>query len=287
MNRSEIKKALHRHGLAPSRQRGQNFLSDPRMAAEIVRASAISPSDTVIELGVGFGALTLPLAATATRVIGIEIDAGIVDYHRRHHSLPDNVELRHQDMLGCDLAAIAAQTGQRLKIIANLPYSVSSPLLFKLLENREVMGYAILMLQKELAERMVAVAGSKNYSILSVLFAASARVSRIMEVSPENFHPRPKVNSTVIRIDFFSSEERERLLPPHDFRELTRVVKVAFSQRRKTLINCLKAGGIISDRGQGEEILKRLGIETGIRAERLSVKQFIDLTLAVRESLVR
>ncbi len=286
MNRSEIKKNLVHHGLAPSKQRGQNFLADPIMAAAIVRAGGINPGDTVIELGVGLGAVTLPLAAVAARVIGIEIDSGIVDYHHRRQDLPANVELHHQDMLTCDFAAIAARNKNRLKIIANLPYSVSSPLLFKLLDHRDLMEYAVLMLQKELAQRLVARPGTKDYSILTVLFAASARARKVMAVGPENFHPRPKVDSAVVRIDFLPAGERESLYPPHDFKSLVRVVKAAFSQRRKTLLNCLKAGRLIADRSQGEKILTGLGIDSGIRAERLSVKEFIKLTLKLGESAI-
>jgi len=278
MNRGEIKKLLGIHGLAPSRKRGQNFLADPLMAESIVQAAGVTPGETVVELGVGLGALTIPLARVAARVIGIELDSGIIDYHRRQKDLPENVELRHQDMLKADFTEIATNTGSPLKVIANLPYSVSSPLLFKLLESRDSISYAALMLQKELADRLTAAPGSKDYSILTVLFAASAKVDKVLAVGPESFHPRPRVDSAVVRIEFMGREERESRFPPHDLKKLRRTVKVSFSQRRKTLLNCLKSGGLIEGREEGEKILTRLGIDPATRSERLRVEEFIALS---------
>lgn len=195
--------------------------------------------DTVVELGVGFGALTLPLAATVRRVVGLELDAGLIRCHREEGILPANVELVHQDLLQADFAALAADTGGRLMIVANLPYSVSNPLLFKLMESREAMAGAVLMLQKEVADRLTASPGTKEYGILTVLLAACATVTPLLHVGPEQFHPRPKVDSVVVRLDFEPPPERARRLPPYDRLLLHQVVKGAFQQRRKTLLNGL------------------------------------------------
>ena len=282
MNRGEIKTILAARGLAPSRKRGQNFLASAGVARAIADAAGLSPDGTVIEFGPGLGALTMPLAAAAGRVIAFELDSGIVAWHQEKKILPENVELRHQDMLKADLAALAQETGGRLIIAANLPYSVSSPLLFKFLDNRDLVGRAVLMLQKEVAERLSAAPASRNYSILSVLFASSARIETVMRVGPENFHPRPKVDSAVVRIEFMTREEREEKLPPHEFRELARTVKAAFAQRRKTLVNCLKAAKLVHDRAAGEKLLSGLGLDPAVRAERLGVEDFVRLALALR-----
>ncbi|ADH85322.1 16S rRNA (adenine(1518)-N(6)/adenine(1519)-N(6))-dimethyltransferase RsmA [Desulfurivibrio alkaliphilus] len=283
MNQSEIKKLLTERGLAPSKQLGQNFLIQPVLAERIVTAGGITPDDTVVELGVGLGALTRPLAATAARVIGLEIDAGIIKYHREHQGLPANVELRHQDLLRADFAALAAEVGTRLKIMANLPYAVTNPLLFKLVEQRRAIRQAVLMIQKEVAQRLTARPGSKEYGVLTVLLGTCATVQRLLEVGPGNFYPRPKVDSVVIAINF---HEQPAALTEVDFALLRRVVDSAFRQRRKTLLNSLSAGaGLGLDRNQTAAALAAAGIDPRFRAENLDTEDFLRLTKAVSEQL--
>ncbi|MDX1776970.1 MAG: rRNA adenine dimethyltransferase family protein, partial [Desulfobulbales bacterium] len=130
----KIKEILQQHQLAPKKRFGQNFLVNRNIAQKIVHMAGIYPQDTIIELGVGFGALTGHLAAVCAKVIGLEIDSGIIRYHKEEASLPENVTLQHQDILKADFVKLAEEAGGRLKIIANLPYSISNPLLFKLTE---------------------------------------------------------------------------------------------------------------------------------------------------------
>jgi len=273
------KAILHQRQLAASRQRGQNFLVHRHTAERIVELAGVCASDRIVELGVGFGALTGPLAARAAGVIGLEIDSGIVAWHREERDLPDNVDLRHEDLLKADFPALAEECGGRLKIVANLPYSVSNPLLFKLLENREVMESAVLMLQKEVGQRLTAAPGSKEYGILTVLLNGCARVEKLLEVGPGQFHPRPKVDSVVVGITFHPRPERATQLPPHDHALLRKVVKAAFQQRRKTLLNSLSASGLAAT---GKErlpaLLKQAGIDPQVRPERLTVEDFVRIT---------
>ena len=138
-NRIDIKKILRDRKLAPSKKRGQNFLVNPATAEAIVARAGVTGDDTIVELGVGLGSLTLPLAAKASKVIGIEVDRGIIAWHEAKKQLPDNVSLLQQDLLRADFRELAESTGGSLKIIANLPYSLSNPLLFKLIDNRDVM----------------------------------------------------------------------------------------------------------------------------------------------------
>jgi len=276
VNQTSIRQILTEHGLAPSKRLGQNFLVQPRLAEQIVALAGIGPTDTVVELGVGLGSLTIPLAARAGKVIGIEIDAGIIRYHLEAQDLPANVELHHQDLLQTDFAALAHDQGSRLKIIANLPYAISNPLLFKLVEQHQALDLAVLMVQKEVALRLIAPPGTKEYGVLSVLLGSCAQVRRLLEVGPANFYPRPKVDSLVIAISFGAAPAGV------DFPMLHRVVDLAFRQRRKTLLNSLSAGGAIGlGRPEAARVLAAAGIEPRLRAENLTTADFIRLTRAI------
>ncbi len=277
-----IKHLLKDRKLAPKKAFGQNFLVHRQTAERIAGFAAIGPGDTVVEVGVGLGALTLPLASRAGQVIGIEVDAGIVRYHEEQRDLPDNVSLVHRDVLRADFAELAQRAGGRLKILANLPYSISNPFLFRLLENQEHMDWAVLMLQKEVAERLYAPVGSKAYGVLTVLLAAAAAVTPLMDLGPGQFHPRPKVDSQVVRITFRPVPEKVAQLPEHDPQLLRRVVSAAFQQRRKTLVNTLAANGVPShDKEEVRRLLEALGINPGLRGETLSTLDFVRIARAV------
>ena len=176
MTHEPTARLLKRQGLAPHKKLGQNFLVSERVPRRIVDLAGLQPDDTVIEVGVGLGALTRPLAAVVARVIGLEADAGIVRMHAQQQDLPANVELIHADVLKADLAALVPPD-QRLKIVANLPYSISTPFLFRLIDLAERMDSAVVMLQKEVARRLMAHPGTREYGVPTVLFAACAEVS--------------------------------------------------------------------------------------------------------------
>ncbi len=281
----KIKAILKEQQLAPKKRFGQNFLIDKNISTKIVRLAEIQPEDTIIELGVGFGALTRHLAETCRKVIGLEIDAGIIRYHEKEASLPRNVTLQHQDILEADFTKLAEESGGRLKIIANLPYSISNPLLFKLTDYRDKVEWAILMLQKEVAQRLTAKTGTKNYGILTVRMAACASVHKLLDLGPQHFHPRPKVDSQVVKISFFPEPHRVAALPDYDQVFFKRIVDAAFQQRRKTLINALSASSLIEmDKKAIEAALEKLGLDNRIRGERLKVENFVALTNILRKS---
>ena len=277
-----IKNSLSRHHLAPSKQRGQNFLIHGHITEQIVKKSGVEPADTVVELGVGLGALTLPLAARVKQVIGLEIDRGIIEYHAGTNDLPPNVTLRHQDLLTADYAGLAAECGGRLKIVANLPYSITNPLLFRLIKHRAAMDWATLMVQKEVGQRLMAKPHTKEYGILSVLFGACATITKLMEVGPGNFYPRPKVDSVVIRICFQPALAADK--GGIDFTLLQQLVESAFQQRRKTLRNSLAA---MEHHGYPREsvaqAMRDAGIAPELRAENLTTEDFARLTLALMQ----
>lgn len=281
-NLTDIKSILKRSRLAPSKQRGQNFLVNHRTAEAIVSNAGVTEKDTVIELGVGLGSLTMPLAAKAKKVIGIEVDKGIINWHEENNILPANVTLIHQDLLKSDFRVLAEKAEGPLKIVANLPYSISNPLIFKLIENREIMEYAVLMLQKEVGQRLRADAGTKTYGVLSVLLGAYASTDIIMNVGPGQFHPRPKVDSVVVKITFLPASNRIKELPSHNYALLKKLVNASFQQRRKTLFNSLSSSNIPgTDKLNLPIVLAKAGIDPRIRPERLSVEDFVRLANSI------
>jgi len=283
--------SLAKHHLAPKKRFGQNFLVNPSTAQAIVHAGKVTGDDIIIEVGVGLGALTRPLAATAAKVIGLEIDSGIIRYHQEENDLPDNVTLMHQDILKADFQLLADMAQGPIKIMANLPYSISNPFLFKLIENRDKMAWATIMLQKEVADRLTAQPGTKEYGVPTVLLGACATVTRLLTLKPGEFHPRPKIDSVVVRIDFNQRHEQLKPLPAYDHSLFHRVVRGAFSQRRKTLLNTLNSAGLFANiadqeqttgKQQTEAAIRTAGIAPTARAEDLTLEEFIRLTLAFR-----
>jgi 16S rRNA (adenine1518-N6/adenine1519-N6)-dimethyltransferase len=280
----KIKDILKQQNLAPKKRFGQNFLINRNVSEKIVKLAGVSPNDTIIELGVGFGALTCHLAKICKKVIGIEIDSGIIRYHREEGSMPENVTLVHQDILRADFAELAEESGGRVKIIANLPYSISNPLLFRLTEQMDKIEWAVLMLQKEVAQRLTAGMGTKDYGILTVRMAACASVKKLLDLGPQHFHPKPKVDSQVVKITFFPKPERAAALPDYDLVLFKTIIDAAFQQRRKTLVNALSASNRLEvDKKTIVYALEKLGLDTRIRGERLSVEDFVALTISLQQ----
>lgn len=281
----KTKYLLKKEGLAAKKKLGQNFLVHEHTATRIVELAGLHPEDTVVEVGVGLGALTRPLAARVRQVIGLEADSGIIRYHQQQQDLPDNVVLRHQDVLKADFQQIALETGGRLKIIANLPYSISSPFLFKLIDASQAIDQVVVMVQKEVAMRLMADPGTKEYGVPSVILASCATVAPLLKVGPAEFHPRPKVDSTVIRISFVPEPERVRALGDFDRRLLRRVVNAAFGQRRKTLSNSLHAAAFFKDKETLRHCIASAGISPSVRAETLDLEAFVALSRTIANGL--
>jgi 16S rRNA (adenine1518-N6/adenine1519-N6)-dimethyltransferase len=279
-----IKDILQQQKLAPRKRLGQNFLINTNVSEKIVKLAGICPDDTIIEIGVGFGALTGHLAKICKKVIGLEIDSGIIRFHRDEGTLPENVTLFHQDIMQADFTKLAKESGGRIKIIANLPYSISNPLLFRLTEHKDKLEWAVLMLQKEVAQRLTAAIGTKDYGILTVRMAACASVKKLLDLGPQHFHPRPKVDSQVVKITFFPKPDRAAALPDFDHAFFKIIIDAAFQQRRKTLVNALTASNRLAvDKKKIERSLEKLGLDIRIRGERLSVEDFVALTIILQE----
>ena len=232
---AEIRSVLERHGLRPRKDLGQNFLADARVAEKLVTQAGVGGGDFVLEIGCGLGVLTRALAARARRVVAVEIDAGLVRAVRAEGALPAGAELVHGDALEVDLRALLEAQAAPRRVVANLPYVVSSPLLRRLHDLRDLHAGWAVMLQSEVGERLLAPGGSRDNGSLTVLHRLTTRVSRAQDVSPQCFWPRPQVVSTFLRI--------EPVAGAPDAAELARVERVArdgFAHRRKTLWNSFR-----------------------------------------------
>jgi len=249
----------------PSKSLGQNFITDKRVIERIVSEAGITPDDEVLEIGPGLGALTFALARKAARVVAVEKDARLAE--RLRALLPEwpNVELVCGDALDVDFGAL--YKGRRLKVAANLPYSVSSPILVRLLRARALFSTLVLMLQLEVGERISSPPGGKEYGSLSVLIQTYFDVKLLFRVHPSSFWPAPKVDSVVLKL----TPLPEPRVPISDEAAYERILRAAFSSRRKMLGNSL---GSAFKKGAADRVLAAAGIDRTRRAETLSVEEF-------------
>jgi len=258
-------------GIRPLRRYGQSFLQDRNIIGRIVDAADIRPDDTVVEIGPGPGTMTGLIAGKAQTVIAVEIDPYMADILEQTFRDRNNLTVVQADILTFDLASVPpASSGNKLNVIGNIPYNISTPILFHLLTFRRLIRSITIMLQKEVAERLAASPGTKTYGIPSVMVAMYARVTPVVDVPSSCFYPKPKVTSRVIRIDFREAPVVE--LKDEAF--FTTVVKTAFAQRRKTLFNNLKSLGLPDGDVGLSSALDRAGIDGVRRAETLSVAEF-------------
>ncbi len=271
---------LARHGLHAKKSWGQNFLVDRSVQERIVAAAALGAGDVVVEIGAGLGALTAPLARSAGRVIAIERDPDLVHVLQEETREGGKVDVVALDALDFDFAAAAKNAGRALVVVGNLPYQITSPLVFAIGEaagKGRVIERAILMVQREFAERMNAGPGSKIYGRLSVMVQQWAAVEILFHVGSGAFHPHPAVTSTVLRL----VPRNAPLAAVRDETLFATVVRASFGTRRKMLRRALEPE---FGRSAAEEALERAAIEGTRRAEELSVAYFARLTDALQEA---
>ncbi len=254
----------HRH----KKRFGQNFLRDRGVVERILAAAALDPGDRVVEIGPGMGALTDPMLSRAGEVHILEIDRELA---ARWRERPE-AHLRVHEGDALDLDWPRFLTTPPYKMVANLPYNISSQVLFKILDHRELFSRLVLMFQKEVGERLCAGPGSRDYGILSVLCQLWFDIRRVILVKPGSFYPPPKVDSVVLSFDPLASAR----VPVEDWMGFRRTVKAAFGQRRKSLRNALTGGGWSV--AQAEEALRASGIDPSRRAETLSLDEFARLS---------
>jgi 16S rRNA (adenine1518-N6/adenine1519-N6)-dimethyltransferase len=273
VNAGEVRAILDRHGLAPSRDRGQNFLVDERVADDLVERAGVADDDVVIEIGTGLGILTRALARRAARVLTIEVDAGLVRALAAESLLPANAELCHADALALDWDALVREHGAT-RVVANLPYAISAPLLRRMLDLRGALRDWSVMIQRDVADRLLAAPGSRTYSSLTVLYQLCATLARVRDLAPGLFHPVPNVRSSFVRV----TPRADAPLAAGELARVESLVRAAFGQRRKTLANALRGAGWPDP----PAACTAAGIDPRARAESLAPDAFLALSRAFR-----
>ena len=251
---------------------GQNFLQDGDAIEKIADACGAGPEDLVIEIGPGMGVLTEALAERAGKVAAVELDDRLIPILRERFAGADNVTIIHEDILKADLRGIIKDSAMpgSVKIVGNLPYYITTPILLGLLEQDVPAESITAMVQKEVAERIVAGPGGRDYGVLSVSLQYYCTAEYVLDVPAESFKPVPKVDSAVVKLTLRDRSER---LPEAEEKQFFETVKRSFAQRRKTLGNSL-AGFCGSSKEQAAEALRSAGIAPERRAETLSIEEF-------------
>jgi 16S rRNA (adenine1518-N6/adenine1519-N6)-dimethyltransferase len=274
---------IRHYAIKPRKNLGQSFLVEESIIKKIAETANVTQDDIVVEIGAGIGVLTEYLAQNASKLIAIELDDHLVKVLEYRLSKYNNVQIYHGNILRFDFRAIAKAECQKIKVVGNIPYNISSPVLFYLLSFREIIDSFILMMQKEVIQRLAASPGCKSYGVPSVILQMFAEVKKVLDVSASNFYPRPKVESSVIK-----GVLRERsLIELTDDEFFIKLVRDAFAQRRKMLINNLKKSKLLE--GVSESLLKEALISAGIdsqrRGESLSIEEFGTLSEILKKRI--
>ena len=267
---------MKKYNLTANKKLGQNFLVDNEAINKIVDSANLTKEDMVIEIGPGLGTLTSILLERAGKVIAIELDDRMVKILKDRFLLYDNFELINGDVLKVNLPELIEENKQfrDVKVVANLPYYITTPIIMKLLENRLKIESITIMIQKEVAERIAANPGSKLSGAITYSVHYYAEPEEITIVPNTSFIPSPEVDSEVIKLNI-------RKVPPIELKDeklFFNIIKASFMQRRKTLSNGLVNGGIVENKTKAIEILKKLGLGENVRGEELTLEQFANLS---------
>ena len=267
---------LAAHNLRPKKQLGQNFIIDPAFTKMIVNRSGILPEDVVLEIGAGLGALTIPLARKAKKVFAVERDQQIIDILKREilASGLSNTVIIEKNILTFDIEVLAENIGRKIVVMGNLPYNISSQILVQLIRSRKAVSRAILMFQKELAQRISAQPNCKDYGRLTVMLRYCSDIKKLADAKAALFYPKPKVDSEILELKFKS----KAVHPARDEEFFFKVIKAAFGNRRKTLKNSLAASELNIDANTAKHILECSGIDPVRRAETLNTEEFVKLS---------
>lgn len=275
-NFTHTSEILKKYQFRMQKKYGQNFLIDGNILTKIVEAAQVTKDDCVLEIGPGIGTMTQRLAEAADRVTAVEIDRELIPILEETLSPYDNVIVLCQDILKVDLLALAAENGGRpMKVVANLPYYITTPIIMALFESRMPLASITVMVQSEVAERMQTEPGSKEYGALSLAVQYYAKPEVVAKVPASCFLPRPNVDSAVVHLTKYEK-------PPVDAADegfLFAVIRASFNQRRKTLANGLaNAGELRVTRGQVEAALEEMGLPAMVRGETLNLERFAELS---------
>ena len=267
---------LAAHNIRPKKQMGQNFIVDPAFTEKIVKRAEILPEDIILEIGAGLGALTIPLARRAQKVFAVEKDRQIIPILNMEILVSGltNISIIEKDILSVDVKALVEDMGGKIVVMGNLPYNISSQILVQLVRSREGISRAVLMFQKELAQRITAETGCKDYGRLTVMLRYCSDIKKLTNVKASLFFPKPKVDSQILELKFKKKIEHKA----SDEQFLFKVIKSGFGNRRKTLKNALSASDLNIDPNTATIVLEKSGIDPIRRAETLTVEEFVKLS---------
>ena len=280
---------MKKYNIRANKSLGQNFLIDDEAINQIVESGDLSKKDLVIEIGPGLGTLTQRLLEKAGKVICVELDNRMVEILNDRFKFYDNFEILNQDILKTDLREIIKKEKcsgivNNVKIVANLPYYITTPIIMKLLEEKLDLESITVMIQREVAERLIAIPGEKNTGAITYSVYFYAKSYKVLEVENTSFIPEPEVTSEVIRLDIRKNPPVQVI----DEKLMFKVIKCAFMQKRKTLLNSLTNSKIFENKQVGKEILEKLALDENIRAEELSIENFAELTnLLVEKNIAK
>jgi 16S rRNA (adenine1518-N6/adenine1519-N6)-dimethyltransferase len=257
--------------LTPKKSLGQNFLKSKQVASKIVAALHPSAKDVILEIGPGTGALTEVLLDSGAMIYAVEIDSRMTNFLSQKYNHASNLKVINSDIIDFDFDSI--ESHGRIKVIGNFPYHMTSPILEKLMDFYYKISEAVITVQKEVAARMLAPVGDSDYSSLTIFTNNFCKAKRLFDLGKDQFHPPPKVASTVVKLDFYETP----IIPAGDFVIVTDLVRKLFSQRRKMVVNSLmNAMGMSRD--FAERILEKSGIEKRLRPQNISLTQFARMT---------
>ncbi|MBE5823231.1 MAG: 16S rRNA (adenine(1518)-N(6)/adenine(1519)-N(6))-dimethyltransferase RsmA [Butyrivibrio sp.] len=275
-NAARTKEVLAKYNMSAKKKFGQNFLIDSHVLEGIVEAAGVTKDDLVLEIGPGIGSLTQYLAEAAGRVIAVEIDKTLLPVLADTLSEYDNVTVINEDILKVNLDEVVTENGGRpIKVVANLPYYITTPIIMKLFESRARIESITVMVQKEVADRMAAGPGGKDYGSLSLAVGYYAKAVTVMDVPPSSFIPQPNVGSAVVNLSRYA----EPRVSVQDEKRLFEIVRTAFNQRRKTLSNSLSNNPALRvSRQEVVDALVKMGVDEKARGEILTLEQFAELS---------
>lgn len=266
-----LKEILAKYGFVFKRQLGQNFISDTNLLRSIVQDSGIDKDCAVLEIGTGAGTLTKAIADIASKVVTYEIDPRLIPVIEEHLQGYNNIDIVNKDILKASDEEIIDLMGSRFKVVANLPYYITSPVIMRFIESDLDVDSITVMVQKEVAQRLVAQCGTSEYGAISVSVRIVADVAITRLVTRKLFYPPPNVDSAIVKIDINRNKYQIA-----DMGLLKRVIKSAFAMRRKTMVNNL-INSLNMTREQAQDVLSQLGVDMNIRGETLDIDQFVRL----------
>ena len=267
--REETEFLLNKYKLKANKSLGQNFLINQQIIDDIVKVANVNEDDLIIEIGPGLGSLTSKLADNAKKVVAIELDQNMIEILKERFSLYKNVEIIHGDIMKVDLKEIIGEE-KNIKIVANLPYYITTPIVMKLLEENLKMKSITVMVQKEVGERFCAIPGGKEYGAITVSINYYSDPKIVLDVPKDNFNPIPEVDSCVVQLKL-----KKNHIELKDKKLFFRLIKIAFSQRRKNIGNSLT--GIGMTKQEVKEMLEALSLDINLRAENLSINQYAQI----------